>query len=77
MARAAYRVCACFALCAVVVVWAFERAFEFVLGVLDPRPPRIVFGGDLQPTPAFATFADPHVDRHEAGMSRRAALRGI
>lgn len=77
MRRLALNVVGCMALCAAVLVRTIEALIDWGLRVLPLDPQVFSFGSDLQPVPAFSTFADPRVDRHEAGASRRAAARHI
>lgn len=70
-------VIACMAVCAAAIVHAVERAIDWGLNILRPMAPTFNFGGELAPAGSESWFADPHVERHEAGTSRRAAARGI
>lgn len=72
-----FAIVACTALCASAVVHAVERLIDYGLQLLPYASPRLAFAGDFQPSEGFGGFADPHVERHEARMSRRAAYRGI
>jgi hypothetical protein len=69
--------CALMTLCAASVVQMVERGFAWLFTVFPASPPRIAFAGEPVQAEVFGGFADPHVTRHEAGMSRRAAMRGI
>lgn len=75
--RALHWIGGAMSLCALAVVWAVGRAFEFVLAAIPPTPGLIFSGEQLAPNSTVLTFRDPRVDRHEAGASRRAAARHI
>jgi hypothetical protein len=77
MRRLAVSVCACFALCAVVIVNTIERAIDWFLGVLPYQAPAFAFSDDPINHTGVRAAVDPQVERHEAGMSRRAAHRHI
>lgn len=77
MRQLALSIIACVALCAAAVVHAVERAIDYGLGLMPVTPPRLFFAGERVALGGFVGFADPHVERHEAGMSRRAAMRAI
>lgn len=68
---------ACLALCAVAVVGAIERGFTWLFSLLPVQAPAFAFAGQAAPAQLAHSFADPHVLRHEAAQSRRAAARGI
>jgi hypothetical protein len=84
MRRLAYIVCAGICVCAAVVVSTAERvidvfteAIDWMLGILPVEAPSFAFPDERISNEGFGGFADPHVERHEAGMARRAACRGI
>jgi hypothetical protein len=81
MRRLIFQIAACMCLGAYALVRGVERAFErtinFILSAFPASPPALALAGDFEPVSSFRTFADPHVERHEAGASRRAAARGI
>lgn len=77
MRRLVLGIISCMALCAITVVRAVEAVIDWGLRVLPIDLPSFDFTDQLQPLPAFATYADPRVDRHEAGISRRAAARHV
>jgi hypothetical protein len=66
---------ACMALAAGAVVHGVERFIDWGLSLLPVTAPAFAIGGDLEPTPTFSTFADPRVQRHEAGLARLGAVR--
>lgn len=74
--------CATIAAASVVIVIdrateAIVRAIEWMLSAFKPEPMLFRIDGDYEPSPAFAAFSDPHVDRHEARTACRAAPRHV
>jgi hypothetical protein len=59
-----------------VIIDAADRFVRFIFDAVSPEPTLALEGGNEGYVGHAFTFADPHVDRHEAGMSRRAAARG-
>jgi hypothetical protein len=52
--------------------------FRFVFSAISSEPAFAFAGGqDTSWTGTRLTFADPHIERHEAGQSRRAAAPGL
>lgn len=72
-----FSILAFFSVCAVVVASSITRAVDWLIGLMPVEAPRFAFAGDFVPAQASHSYADPMVQRHEAGTSRRAAARGI
>lgn len=69
-------VCATYVLVRTAVVDMIDAGLRYLFAQ-DPRPLfALETGDDIRPADIL-TFDDPHVLRHEAGMARRAAARGI
>lgn len=54
-----------------------DRFLGFAFAALAPSPQLALVAGDRLPSwSSPISFADPHVERHEAGTATRAAARG-
>jgi hypothetical protein len=79
----AYLIGICLAVCSAcaaigsAVVTAVDRGLRFMLSAVSPEPALALDGGNEGYVDHAFTFADPRVDRHEAGVSRRSAARHI
>lgn len=58
------------------IIDAADRFIRFIFDSISPAAPLVLDGGNEGYVGHAFTFDDPHVVRHEAGMSRRAADRG-
>jgi hypothetical protein len=55
-----------------------DRFLAFIFGAVNQGPAFSLAGAGGQSWAGTRlTFADPHIERHEAGQSRRSAARGI
>lgn len=76
--------CALMTLCAAAVVRGVDRAIvgiargiDYLLSAMPAAAPRFALSGEPVPFEHSSGYADPNVERHEAGISRRAAARHI